>query len=268
MHASLARHGSVLAAAVVFGVLTAGAPARSQAVGESFRDCAACPEMVVVPIGDFLMGSDTREEEQPVHEVTIPRSFAMSKYEVTFDEWSDCIEAGRCRETDDHKWGRGPRPVINVTWQEATAYAVFLSEKTGHTYRLPSEAEWEYAARAGTTTRFWWGDAQGEAMANCRTCGTKFKKRSAPVGSFAANPYGLHDLNGNIWEWTQDCWNESHTDAPDDASARTTGECTKRVVRGGSWYYIAKLMSAHYRTSFIAERFSYNIGIRLVRERP
>ena len=140
----------------------------------------------------------------------------MGKYEVTFDEWEACLKDGGCtRDPDDHKWGRGRLPVMNITWADARGYANWLREKTGQPYRLPAEAEWEWAAGAGTTTQFWWGDDKGKNLANCRDCESPWsKKGSAPVGSFAPNPFGLHDTAGNSWEWIEDCWNPSHVGAP------------------------------------------------------
>ncbi len=141
---------------------------------------------------------------------------------------------GRCRTT---KWGRGNRPVVNVTWDDATAYAQWLSAVTGESYRLPSEAEWEYAARAGTETAYSWGDELGTNKANCDGCGSRWDddEETAPVGSFAPNAWGLHDMHGNVWEWTGNCWNEGYAGAPADGSAWTDGHCGRRVVRGGSY---------------------------------
>lgn len=234
-----------------------------------FRDCDACPELVVVPAGSFQMGADLgRPSESPSRRVAVTRSFAMSKFEITFDEWAPCVADGACEKIpDDHKWGRGSRPVINISWDDAVAYTRFLSRRTGRPYRLPSEAEWEYAARAGTDTAYWWGDEPGSEFANCRRCGSEWDgRRSAPVGSFPANPFGLHDMNGNVWEWTRDCWNADHRGAPGDASARESGNCLRRVIRSGSWYYIPKLMSASSRERYPASLWSYNIGLRVVRE--
>ena len=213
-------------------------------VGEKFRDCPTCPEMVVVPAGSFMMGSPSSEEgrygnEGPVHRVTIPAPFAVGKYEVTFSEWDACVSAGGCGgyRPNDWGWSRGRRPAINVSWNDARAYVRWLSEKTGKEYRLLSESEWEYAARAGTTTRYWWGNAIGRNRANCDGCGSRWdNEQTAPVGSFAANGFGLHDMHGNVWEWVGDCWNDSYAGAPSDGRAWESRNCGRRVLRGGSWY--------------------------------
>lgn len=237
--------------------------------GDVIQDCDVCPKMVLVPAGKFVMGAvKGKKREKPAHEVTIPEPFAISKYEITWDEWKACIADGGCtHEPDDHKWGRGNRPIINIKWEHANNYVKWLTKKTGHTYRLATEAEWEYAARAGTSTNYWWGDKLKKNYANCRKCGTKWSgKKSAPVGSFPPNPWGIHDMHANIWEWTADCWNPNHDGAPDDGSVRSEGECAKRVVRSGSWYYYPKLAHSQSRDKFAADLFSYNIGIRTVRE--
>ena len=246
---------------------------RAKVAGQAapFQDCETCPLMVAVPAGAFEMGSlQGKPAEQPVRQVSISRPFAMSVYEITFAEYETCVAGGACAKTpDDHDWGRGQRPVINISWAEANDYVLYLSQVTGEIYRLPSEAEWEYAARAGTTSAFWWGDEAGDNVANCRKCGSEWDgKASAPVGSFPANPFSLHDMNGNVWEWTSDCWNPNHDGAPADGAARQSGDCGRRVIRSGSWYYIPRLMSAHARDSHSAQLWSYNIGIRVVRELP
>lgn len=237
--------------------------------GESFRDCALCPEMVVVDAGSFIMGSDERHaNERPAHEVSIAKPFAIGKYEITFDEWQACLDDGGCSaRPDDHKWGRERRPVMNVTHAEAVGYAAWLALKTGKVYRLPSEAEWEYAARAGTETAFWWGDEAGVNRANCRDCGSEWsKKSSGPVGSFAPNPWDLFDTSGNVWEWVADCWNPTHDGAPQDGSVRLDGECRNRVMRGGSWYYFSKNARSAWRWKNDARVKSYGIGLRVLRE--
>ena len=238
---------------------------------EPFRDCARCPELVAVPAGSFVMGSDKGEKyEKPAHPVAIAKPFAIGRFEVTFDEWAYCVEEKGCFEVpDDHLWGRERRPVINLTFDDMVRYTQWLSRKTGHKYRLPSEAEWEYAARGGTGTEYWWGDAVGQGQANCRECGTEWSgKMSAPVGSLKPNPWGLYDTAGNVWEWVADCWVPSHEGAPADGSARTMGDCGNRVTRGGSWYYFSKLSRSAYRYKNDVRIKSYNIGFRVLRELP
>ena len=196
------------------------------------------PEMVVIPGASFQMGCvsglDCDDDEKPVHEVTVA-SFELSKYEVTFEEY-DCFIAATGRiSPKDQGWGRGRRPVINVSWEDAIAYTEWLSAQTGERYRLPSEAEWEYAARAGSTTKYSWGNEIGHNRANCNACGSQWdNEKTAPVGSFGPNAFGLHDMHGNLWEWVQDCWNDSYQGAPADGSAWTSGACAIRVLRGGS----------------------------------
>ena len=201
---------------------------------------AAAPEMVVIPAGRFRMGCvsgrDCFDDEQPVHEVSVG-SFAMSKYEVTFEEFDRYTAAtGRARAGDEG-WGRGGRPVVNMLWEEAQAYVSWLSSETGELYRLPSESEWEYAARAGTETAYSWGNEIGRNRANCDGCGSRWDdEQTAPVGSFGANAWGLHDMAGNVWEWVEDCWHENYARAPSDGTAWTSGgNCGRRVLRGGSW---------------------------------
>jgi len=263
-----------MAALLVLGLILgadASAAADAYKPGDVFKDCKVCPEVVVVPAGSFVMGSDGRHKyERPAHRVTFAKPFAIGVYEVTFDEWEACFaESGCARVPDDHKWGKGRRPVMNVTWFETQPFLKWLSEKTGQVYRLPSEAEWEYAARAGTTTEFWWGDEVGVNLGNCRDCQSPWsKKGSAPVGSFAPNPWGLYDVHGNEWEWQEDCWNPSHEGAPTDGSPRFSGDCQSRVMRSGSWYYFSKNMRSAWRFKNDARVKSYGIGMRVVREIP
>ena len=270
-------------------VLTAQADATSLVPGQTFRDCPSCPEMVVVPAGTFIMGSSESEAgrlrvvydpegeaiswttddaerlevgagqrlvvvEGPQRYVTIAAPFAVGVYEVTFEEWDACARGGGCGGLiPDHEgWGRGRRPVINVSCPEAGSYAEWLSRETGEAYRLPSEAEWEYVARAGTETARYWGETDA---AQCRhangadaatleeyhgaerftvSCSDGYSE-TAPVGSFAPNAFGLYDALGNVWEWTLDCWNKRYSGAPADGSAWQSGDCDDRVSRGGSW---------------------------------
>jgi formylglycine-generating enzyme required for sulfatase activity/energy-coupling factor transporter ATP-binding protein EcfA2 len=224
---------------------------------DQFRECTRCPAMVVVPGGSFMMGTSNTDtvadsDEFPQHPVTIAEPFAVSKFEVTFKNWDTCYELGGCRiRPDDYGWGRGDRPVVGVDWDDAQQYVDWLSKQTGKSYRLLTEAEWEYAARAGTTTAYSWGDnveRDGTAMANCFNCGSRWDdKETAPVGSFAANAFGLNDMLGNVWEWVEDCYHESYDAAPKDGSAWTDADCKERVSRGGSWGDLPQIL---LRTAF------------------
>lgn len=210
-----------------------------------FRDAPDTPEMVVIPVGMFMMGSAGTEagrkhDEGPVHQVRIDRPFALGRYALTFDEWDACVAHGSCfYRPEDQGWGRGRRPVINVSWDDAVAYIKWLWHRVDQPYRLPSEAEWEYAARAGTTTRYPWGDDPGTSQANFRGSGSQWGgKQTAPVGSFEPNAWGLYDMIGNVWEWVQDYSKDSYAGAPTDGSAwlkRSFFETRMRVLRGGSW---------------------------------
>lgn len=204
--------------------------------GKVFRDCDFCPQMVVVPAGSFTMGG---ESEGPRHRVTIARRFAVSKFEITFAEWDACVNAGGCggHRAGDRIWGRGQRPAIYVSWRDARSYVRWLQQFLGQPYRMLSEAEWEYAARAGTRSAFPWGAAAGRNRANCKGCGSRWDgRKTAKAGTFPANAFGLHDMHGNVREWVQDCWHASYRGAPADGSAWTEGaDCRKRVLRGGAW---------------------------------
>jgi formylglycine-generating enzyme required for sulfatase activity len=210
--------------------------------GDSFEEGPFCPEMIVVPSGRFLMGAPAGQGypwEYPQHEVTIPKPFAVAKFALTFEEWDFCAAfKGWVFTVSDGGYGRDRRPVINVTWEEAHAYVKWLSSVTRGAYRLLSEAEYEYAARAGAQTEFPWGndiDLNGKPMANYHGCGSEWDNQTAPVASFPANSFGLYDMVGNTWEWTEDLWNESYEGAPADGSPWTSGDLSLRVVRGGSW---------------------------------
>lgn len=260
-------------------------------VGETgtfhFRDCADTPDLVRLVGGTFTMGEAGAMGtlyERPLREVTIGE-FSIGKYEVTFDEWDACFRAKGClTEADDEGWGRGRRPVINVSWVDAQQYVHWLSEKTGHKYRLPSEAEWEYAARAGTVGRYYWGEGAEWACESANvfdltgfqshqnwhwraTCDDRFSF-TAPVGSFKPNKWGLYDMNGNVWEWVQDCWHNDYTDAPTNGEPWVHGgECGKRVNRGGGWGNHPRSMRSATRDADAAEGFSNAMGFRVVRER-
>ena len=188
-----------------------------------------------------VSGKGCSKDEKPVHRVTV-KTFEIGKYEVTFNEWDTCVAGGGCDsyKPKDQGWGRGKRPVTNVSWEDAQAYVTWLSGKTGKTYRLPSEAEWEYAARAGTRTAYAWGNSTGKNKTNCNGCGSpRDAKKTAIVGSFKPNRFGLHDIHSNVGEWVEDCWHDNYKRAPKDGSAwlsANSGDCERRVKRGGSWF--------------------------------
>ena len=260
--------------------------------GDRFRDCAECPEMVVVPAGSFQMGSPSHEEgwfddEGPVHRVTIDSPFAVGVYEVTVAEFGRFVDAtghsagnacyvwtGNNVELENGLGWRNPgfsqggsHPAVCVNWEDAKAYVAWLSRKTGERYRLPSEVEWEYVARAGTRTARWWDEGESGqcAHANGADASTGFDwgigcsdgySRTAPVGSFRANAWGLHDVLGNAWEWTEDCWNGNYRSAPSDGSAWEYGDCNVRVLRGGSWNDRPGVLRS-------ADRYGGDSGVRL-----
>ncbi|MFV0278769.1 MAG: formylglycine-generating enzyme family protein [Parahaliea sp.] len=199
------------------------------------------PEMQPIAAGSFDMGSNNGDsDEQRAHPVTLA-AFEMGRYEVTFAEYDIFAEAFGHRSPTDRGWGRDRQPVIDVSWDDAQAYARWLGLVTDQSCGLPTEAEWEYAARAGMKTNYSWGDEIGQSRANCDGCGSEWdNKQTAPVGSFAPNPWGLYDMHGNVWEWVQDCWHGSYEGAPADGSAwleENGGDCTGRVLCGGSWNF-------------------------------
>jgi formylglycine-generating enzyme required for sulfatase activity len=237
--------------------------------GEVFRDCPDCAEMVVVPPGEFDMGGRETPFEAPPHRVTIAKSFAIARRETTFSEWDACVAEGGCTyKADDQGWGRGNQPVIDVSWVDAKSFVAWLTQKTGRTYRLPTEAEWEYAARAGTTSRFWWGKDVGKSNANCEGCGDVSLHKAMPTGSFRPNGFGLYDTSGNAYEWVADCWNDSYAKAPKDGSAWTSGQCSQRVLRGGSFANNASAARSAARFRYDIDVRYYANGFRVVRELP
>lgn len=258
--------------------------------GSSFTDCPVCPEMVVLPVGEFLMGSDKTEsghlDEKPQRTVKIAYVLAVSKFELSFDLWDACTADGKCPKADDGGIGRGSYPVINVSWRDAKDYVVWLSEKTGKTYRLLSEAEYEYAARGGTTTAWFWGGS-GDKKKACKYANTHDESgkvarqnyvwshhlcddgaaENAPVGKCKPNQFGLHDMLGNLREWVEDSHVAGYTGAPTDGSVRRhEGDCEKRLVRGGAWIDGPSTARAAYRY-FEKEYFrNYQVGFRVVVE--
>ncbi len=236
--------------------------------GARFRDCERCPEMVVIPPGSFKMGSPEDErgrssDEGPAHEVSIPHPFAIGRFEITIAQWEACVDAGVCSPLpDDRRGGRDDRPAVNVNWRDTQQYIGWLNELSGKTYRLPSEAEWEYSARGGTASPRYWAEREVAcAFANVYdisgqrvhqfdwphfTC-IDASATTASVGAFRANPYGLHDMLGNVWEWAQDCWNERYDNAPVDGGPNLKGDCGRRIVRGGSWKNVAWATRSAFR---------------------
>lgn len=249
------------------------------------KECLDCPEMVVVPAGRFMMGLQDEGDKgaRPQHEVTIAKPFAVAKFALTFDEWDACARNGPCApDVSDHGWGRGRRPVINVSWDDAQTYVKWLSRTTGNEYRLLSESEYEYAARAGNQRLYPWGDdikLNGQPMANCELCGSPWDgKQTAPVCgwqegnqqkpagcSFPANAFGLYDMEGNAGSWTNDCWNPNYEGAPADGSSWTSGECGFRVLRGGSWDSDPDDLRGGARYMNSADAQVYNFGFRIAR---
>ena len=230
----------------------------------------------MIPAGSFRMGcvsgQDCYSDERPVHNVRIQQAFAVSKYEVTFAQWDACVLGGGCGgyRPDDDGWGRGTRPVINVSWEDAQAYVSWLSSQTGEGYRLLSEAEWEYVARAGSQTAYSWGSDIGSNRANCEGCGSRWDDdRTAPVGSFQANGFGVYDMHGNVWEWVEDCWNDNYRRAPSDGSAWLRGDCERRVYRGGSWVQDPRVLRSSYRAEYVSRGTtgyrSSAVGFRVAR---
>ena len=261
------------------------------------NECLECPEMVAMPAGRFTMGSpeseaDRDSNEGPMHEVNITQSFSLGKFEVTRREFEYFVQSvgytkadgcyfwnGKDLVKDQTKSWRSPGfsqtdndPVVCVSWEDAMAYVKWLSKKTKITYRLPTEAEWEYAARAGTKTAFYFGTSISPKQANYETSmsyGGSVVAQSVggtvPVGGYPANSFGLHDMHGNVFEWTQDCWNNNYNGAPTNGSAWTSGDCSQRVVRGGSWLSYPRLLRSAYRfRDATADRDNY-LGFRVAR---
>ena len=273
---------------------------RVRAVGRVFRDCPDCPEMVVVPPGRFDMGSPASEagrsdNEGPVHRVTIGKPFAVGVHEVTRSEFGRFVSAtghamgNACWTYEDEAWrNRAGRhwqapgfpqtdrdPAVCVSWDDAQAYVAWLSRQTGRRYRLLSEAEWEFAARAGTRAARYWGEDESGSCRHANgvdagagsdeTACNDGHARTAPVGSYAANAFGLHDVLGNVWEWTQDCWHDDYAGAPSDGRAWERGACKRRVVRGGSWINRPQFLRAAFRVWNAPGYRSANFGFRVAR---
>ena len=259
------------------------APATPFQSGSTFADALASggsgPEMVVIPAGRFRMGCVTRSgcfpDERPVHRVFFADSIAVSRYAVTFEDYDRFAGSNR---PGDEGWGRGRRPVINVSWDQAVQYTEWLSGETGESYRLLTEAEWEYAARAGSERKYHFGndstqlcryanhaDAETDYEWRNTYCSDGVGKQTAVVGSYTPNAFGLYDMHGNVWEWVQDCWNDHYRRAPRDGAARLEGDCSMRVLRGGAFGYEPESLRAAFRASLAGGGRSNDIGFRVAR---
>ena len=272
-------HWLVAACVLITAPVAIAMPRLSSGEKKMFKDCADCPQMVVIPAGDFTMGSPDDEpkrvnEHEDQARVSIIKPFAVGVFAVTRGEFAAFASAtnhkpdGGCyvrtgtewKEQPDRSW-RSPgfaqdhrHPVTCVNWNDAQAYVSWLSSKTGKNYRLLSEAEREYVTRAGTTTPFWWGSSISADQANYNGSHTygqgtkgKWRQKTVRVDSFRPNPWGLYNVHGNVWDWTEDCWNDKNNGNPSDGSARTTGDCDNRIVRGGAWAYGPDHLRAAFR---------------------
>jgi formylglycine-generating enzyme required for sulfatase activity len=242
-----------------------------------FKECEKCPEMVVVPAGSFAMGSPATEgkrkpNEGPQTQVTFASAFAVGRFAVTFDEWDACVASGGCSRAADDGKPRGNYPVVNVSWDDTQAYVAWLTRTTGSPYRLLSEAEREYVTRAETTTPFWWGASISTSQANYD--GTQdpyggekgpYRQAAQPVGQFAANPFGLYQVHGNVNEWVIDCWNDNYPGTATNGAPRIASNCGRRVMRGGSWFDPPELLRSAARTGFFPGYRARTIGLRVAR---
>jgi formylglycine-generating enzyme required for sulfatase activity len=243
---------------------------------DSFKECDTCPEMVVVPKGTFMMGTPANEPdrfkgEDPIHRVTLAKPFAVGRFAVSFDEWDACLADGGCggNKGDDNGFGRGRMPAQGINFEAAKSYLAWLSKKVGRTYRLPSESEREYFARAGTTTPFWFGNTVTAQNANYQAS-TPYgsgphgpdSKGPAVVDSYAPNPFGLYQVHGNVFEWTEDCFNKRYTeDTPADGAPWLEGDCHKRMLRGGRWNWSANMLRSGYREDSIVDGGGFSVRV-------
>jgi len=252
-----------------------------QTIQDQLKNGVMAPELVAIPTGTNILGDISGSglpRESPTYKVTISSSFAIGKYEVTFDEYDYfCELTGRIKPNDEG-WGRGKRPVIDVTWYDAQDYVQWLTKSTGKEYYLPSESQWEYAARAGTKTNYWWGDTPGDKLAQCVNCAAIIRCENckdvplvddgtAKVGSFEPNPFGLYDVHGNVMEWTADCGNKYNSKTPGDGSPRLAGNCDRHIMKDGSWWNNVRFIRASVRGSAVDGRDykSQHVGFRVAR---
>jgi formylglycine-generating enzyme required for sulfatase activity len=241
---------------------------RALTPGAMFRECSDCPEMIVIPAGSFKMGSPDlahHKDEYPPHDVTIPSNLAISRTEITFDQWDACAAHGNCSsQISAGGWGRGTQPVINITWQDAGRYVQWLSDVTGRKYRLLSEAEWEYAAGAGKQTLYFFGN-DDSLLDRYSWYETNAGGKAHPVGGKAPNPFGLSDMYGNVSEWVEDCYQDGYNGAPSDGSAWTSGNCSRRVIRGGNWLSRASSLRTTNRDLVNYDEANDTTGMRVAR---
>ena len=226
--------------------------------------------MVTIPPGAFRMGCVSGREcfnnELPLRDAEVNRPIALSKFEITYNDYDRFTQAThRPRAENPANWERGALPVVSVSWEDAADYTAWLAGETGRNYRLPTESEWEYAARAQTDTAYYWGNAPGDGLANCTGCSTgNTHWGTAPVGSFAANPWGLHDVHGNVWEWVADCGNSPQSAHRSMASQSTAADCRRRVRRGGSWVHSPPRMRSASRDVTTSQLRSLDTGFRVL----
>ncbi|MDE1184297.1 SUMF1/EgtB/PvdO family nonheme iron enzyme [Paraburkholderia sp.] len=247
---------------------TASANTTAVTNGTESKDCATCPVMIAIAPGAFTMGNKASDpSERPPHRVTIAAPYAIGKFEVTVEQYGACVAANACTKLTPESNTVKNAPARDLSWDDAQQYVKWLTKTTGKTYRLPTESEWEYADRAGTSTTYWWGDAMRKGVANCTECGDPYHKEGPePVGTFAANPYGLYDMNGGVWEWVGDCWHDTYQNAPADGTAWDYPGCNMRVIRGGSWREGASYMLTSTRFKYSASVRQSQDGFRVVKE--
>lgn len=236
---------------------------------EPLKVTGTAPQVIKLSPAVFTMGDSQGigdDNEKPTHEVNIPTGFYLSRYEVTFDQYDQFATETNRELPPDNGWGRGKRPVVNVSWYEAKAYTSWLTEQTGQEYRLPTEIEWEYSVRAGSDLSFWYGDKVQTGYSVCDECGSQWDGRStAPVGSQISNPFGLFDMHGNVAEWVEDCYHESYDGAPGNNRAWLSSDCPSKVIRGGSWFDIARVGRSSTRYRAEPSLKASNWGFRVVR---
>ena len=258
----------LLASFFILTLCTANGAAETISTGPlPFSDCPNCPMMMPIPSGEFQMGSPTeiypsRKSEQPVRKIQITHSFALAISPVSVDQWHKCVTDKICQQRPAKGSPDPSQPVTDLSWRDVRTYIDWLNKVTGKPYRLPSEAEFEYAARAGSSTNYWWGNEMVPGQAVCAPCQSQPPKGLTPVLSGPTNPFGLHHMLGNVWEWTADCWNPTLQNVPSDGRAATTGECELRTIRGGSWFSDALNIRSAARIGMYDDFIGPTVGFR------